>query len=134
MEEIKYYHRRKKHTVKPFDFDVIFHVTNDVPRAFKQSGLRGEHSANVFAFVWSGSNTCVQHVFIPHRCGLGSLAHEMFHVVCGVMAKAGVEFDEENWAYHLEDLVQAAANFVHNEKFTSRYWEPKKEVKSEDRS
>jgi hypothetical protein len=51
---------------------------------------------------------------MPMKCGVAAIAHEALHVVKTIMDDVGADFEEEVWAYHLQEIVEVAAIFVHN--------------------
>lgn len=113
--KVKFKERKKRYCIRPYGHRLHVHVSNNIYESYKRSKLSSIKGPSdmAYAFVWSVSNCGDIHVFLPEECGLGTTAHEMLHVVSFVMKEVGAEFEEEVWAYHLEELTQMAAEFIH---------------------
>jgi hypothetical protein len=111
--------RVKVVTVRPYGQRVHIIVSSDILASFKKRRLPvGENKGpdSPYAFVWTHRGCKDIFAFLPEKCGIGATAHEMLHVVDFIMDITGVGYCEEVWAYHLEELTQMAAEFVHADK------------------
>lgn len=111
--------REKVFTVRPYGQRVHIVVSSDILESFKKRRLPVEGNKgpdSPYAFVWTHRGCKDIFAFLPDKCGIGATAHEMLHVVDFIMDITGVGYCEEVWAYHLEELTQMAAEFVHADK------------------
>jgi hypothetical protein len=112
---VKFTERRKKIAIRPYGYRLHVHVSTDIFESYKRSKLSSNKGPSyiAYAFVWRVKGCGDIHVFFPEGCELGTTAHEMLHVVKFVMEDVGAEFEEEVWCYHLEELTQMVAEFIH---------------------
>lgn len=108
--------RKKVYKVRPYHYRLHLFVSNDVLRSFKRRNLPSKLTPNGYAFIWSRDGCNDVFAFLPEKCGLGSIAHEMFHVIHFIMKSVGITLtdeSEEAYTYLLDELTQMAAEFVH---------------------
>jgi hypothetical protein len=109
-------HRILRYKVRPYGSTVVIHVCKNVAEAFEESEIPGKPGPSCIALTWSSSHSVNVHMFFPQGASLGTTVHESFHAICVVLGKAGVVFSDESeevWAYHLDELTQVAAEFIH---------------------
>lgn len=108
--------REKVFLVRPYMYKVHVVVSSDILASFTKRRLPSltAPSDSTYAFTWTHNACQTVYVFLPEECGLGATAHEMLHVVDFFMNRSGVGYNDEAWAYHLEELVQMASEFVHS--------------------
>lgn len=100
--------RKKLFTIRPYDVPVVIVVTDDLRGSYLKLKLDPERfPAAALAFM--AVTTKKLFVFLPTGSTPGTVAHEMLHVVDFTLNRAGVEYDDEVWAYHLGELVDEAA-------------------------
>lgn len=110
-----YVHRTKTHRIRPFDFILNIHVSNDVGRTYKEvlPNSKVGISAISYACTHTDSSSQYVNVFFPEDCTAGAVSHEALHVVDFVMDAVGAEYEEEIWAYHIQDIVDECFEFIY---------------------
>lgn len=108
--------RVKKIPINPFGYNLNLIVTSDVKASFekrrKRLGTTAQLSPTVIAFTFTKESSCDIYVFYPEQAGVGTVVHELLHVVAFVMRRVGADFEEENWAYQLDHLSQVVSEFI----------------------
>lgn len=102
------------------NYIVHVEVTKDIKKAMQKypstqpvcncdgSKMEGDNDA-VTVHV---SNENFSFIFLHPNCSVGTIAHECWHAVKGMMEYMGVELDSETVAYHLGYLVDKVFKFM----------------------
>ncbi len=97
------------------DYTVYIEMTDDMKKSLAKRKVTApaisEIDNNAHAMVIHDDNAS-SYVFLPMKPAVGTIAHEAWHVIKGMMEYAGVELDNETVAYHLGYLVNKISKFV----------------------
>lgn len=108
--------RVKRFRIAPFVQELVVIVTNDIRASVeKRKRPLGEQDIGPLACavtVMPHDSTYI-YMFLPEDCALATIVHESIHVVANVMRQNGISFEEEIWAYHMDELFDVIAIFLH---------------------
>ena len=112
----KFKERIKKIIIKPFPQELTVVVTNDIRASAKKRSKT--HNIKVteiaYAYTWLGTDCTEMLMVLPDKARLSVIVHECVHVISHTMKQNDVSFDDENWAYHIDELFEQIATFVHS--------------------
>lgn len=110
--------RVKRYRIVPFAQALHIVVTNDVrlSLAKREKLFTVEVSDIMYAVTILPAGSTHIYMFLPEDCKPATIVHESVHVVAGMMRANGAEFEEEVWAYHMDELFTVIAKFLYKEK------------------
>lgn len=110
--------RVKRYRIVPFAQTLHIIVTNDVrlSLAKREKIFTTDMSSTMYAATVLPDDSTHIYVFLPDSTKPATIVHESIHVIAGVMRANGVSFEEEVWAYHMDELFTVIAKFLYKEK------------------
>lgn len=116
MPKTKLKEKTKTFRIVPFPQVLTVVVTDDMQASFdKRRNKVGGHTvpSTSLACTWTSNHSMQMFMFLPSKLGPSVIVHESVHVLAHVMEHNGVTFEQEVWAYHMDELFDQIAPFVY---------------------